>query len=166
MQMEIAMNRRQLCPRCYQHHRHSRHYQRCLHLLHYLRFVHACFVATYYRRPHHRLHHHHHRHHRRRLRQQPRHHRHLRHRRPRYQAFVIIHLKESTESGKASVQPRIDNLLKVEESTRTRQLKCKKELIATILDAVIFQRAGTRPYATALIVPPHQVQTLHSRLCY
>ena len=88
------------------------------------------------------------------------------HRRPRYQAFVIIHLNESTESGKASVQPRIEILLKVEESTRTRPLKCnKKELIATILDVVVFQRVGTRPYATALIVPPHQIQTLHSRLC-
>ena len=86
--------------------------------------------------------------------------------RPRYQAFVIIHLKERTESGKVSVRPRIDNLLKVEESTRTRPLKCKNELIATILDVVVFQQAGTRPYATALIVPPHQVQTLHSRLCY
>ena len=63
------------------------------------------------------------------------------HRRPRYQAFVIIHLKESTESGKASVQPRIDIPLKVEESTR--MLRFKKELIATILDAVVFQRAGT-----------------------
>ena len=86
--------------------------------------------------------------------------------RPRYQAFVIIHLEESTESGKASVRPRIDNLLKVEESTRTRPLKYKNEKIAFILDAVVFQQAGTRPYATALIVPPHQVQTLHSRLCY
>ena len=63
------------------------------------------------------------------------------HRRPRYQAFVIIHLKESTESGKASVQPRIDIPLTVEESTR--MLRFKKELIATILDAVVFQRAGT-----------------------
>ena len=63
------------------------------------------------------------------------------HRRPRYQAFVIIHLKESTESRKASVQPRIDIPLKVEESTR--MLRFKKELIATILDAVVFQRAGT-----------------------
>ena len=78
-------------------------------------------------------------------RRQPHLHHHLHHRHPRYQAFVIIHLKESTESGKASVQPRIDNLLKVEESTRTRPLKCKKELIATILDAVLFQRAGARP---------------------
>ena len=86
--------------------------------------------------------------------------------RPRYQPFVIIHLEESTESGKASVRPRIDNLLKVEESTRTRPLKYKNEKIAFILDAVVFQQAGTRPYATALIVPPHQVQTLHSRLCY
>ena len=96
-----------------------------------------------------------------------RHLRHLRHRRPRYQAFVVIHLNESTGSGKASVQPRIEILvLKVEESTRTRPLKCnKKELIATILDVVVFQRVGTRPYATALIVPPHQIQTLHSRLC-
>ena len=75
-------------------------------------------------------------------RRQLRLHHHLRHRRPRYQAFVIIHLKESTESGKASVQPRIDNLLKVEESTR--MLRFKKQLIATrILDAVVFQRAGT-----------------------
>ena len=74
-------------------------------------------------------------------RRQPRLHRHLRYRRPRYQAFVIIHLKESTESGKASVQPRIDIPLKVEESTR--MLRFKKELIATILDAVVFQRAGT-----------------------
>ena len=71
-------------------------------------------------------------------RRQPRHHR---HRRPGYQAFVIIHLEESTESGKASVQPRIDIPLKVEESTR--MLRFKKELIATILDAVVFQRAGT-----------------------
>jgi len=63
------------------------------------------------------------------------------HRRPRYQAFVIIHLKEQTESGKASVQPRIDIPLTVEESTR--MLRFKKELIATILDAVVFQRAGT-----------------------
>lgn len=63
------------------------------------------------------------------------------HRRPRYQAFVIIHLKESTESRKASVQPRIDIPLTVEESTR--MLRFKKELIATILDAVVFQRAGT-----------------------
>ena len=94
-------------------------------------------------------------------RRQPRLHRHLRHRRPRYQVFVIIHLEESTESGKASVQPRIDNLLKVEESTR--MLRFKNGKITFILDAVIFQRAGTRPYATALIVPPHQVQTLHSR---
>ena len=74
-------------------------------------------------------------------RQQLRLHRHLRHRRPRYQAFIIIHLEESTESGKASVQPRIEILLKVEESTR--MLRFKKELIATILDAVVFQRAGT-----------------------
>ena len=74
-------------------------------------------------------------------RRQPRLHHHLRHRRPRYQAFVIIHLEESTESGKASVQPRIDIPLKVEESTR--MLRFKKELIATILDAVVFQRAGT-----------------------
>ena len=86
--------------------------------------------------------------------------------RPRYQPLIIIHLEESTESGKASVWPRIDNLLKIEESTRTRRLKCKNEKIAFILDAVVFQQAGTRPYATALIVPPHQVQTLHSRLCY
>ena len=64
-------------------------------------------------------------------------HRHLRHRRSRYQAFIIIHLKESTESGKASVQPCIDIPLKVEESTR--MLRFKKELIATILDAVVFQ---------------------------
>ena len=42
-------------------------------------------------------------------------------------------------------------------------LRFKKELIAaTILDAVVIQRAGTRPYATVLIVPPHQIQTLHS----
>ena len=34
-----------------------------------------------------------------------RHLRHLRHCRPRYQAFVVIHLNESPESGKASVQP-------------------------------------------------------------
>ena len=69
-------------------------------------------------------------------------HRHLRHRRPRYQAFIIIHLvKESTDSRKVIVQPRIDILLKVEESTR--MLRFKKELIATILDAVVFQRAGT-----------------------
>ena len=66
-----------------------------------------------------------------------------RHRRPRYQTFVIIHLKESTESGKVSVQPRIDILLKVEECTR--MLRSKKELITTILDAVLFQRAGARP---------------------
>ena len=92
-------------------------------------------------------------------RRQPRHHR---HRRPGYQAFVIIHLEESTESGKASVHPRIDNLLKVEESTQ--MLRFKNGKIAFILVAVVFpQRAGTRPYATALIVPPHQVQTLHSR---
>ena len=96
-------------------------------------------------------------------RRQPRLHHHLRHRRPRYQAFVIIHLEESTESGKASVHPRIDNLLKVEESTQ--MLRFKNGKIAFILVAVVFpQRAGTRPYATALIVPPHQVQTLHSRL--
>ena len=69
-------------------------------------------------------------------------HRHLRHRRPHYQAFIIIHQKESTESGKASVQPRIDIPLTVEESTR--MLRFKKELlIATIFDAVVFQRAGT-----------------------
>jgi len=47
----------------------------------------------------------------------------------RYQAFVIIHLKESTESRKASVQPHIDIPLTVEESTR--MLRFKKELIAT-----------------------------------
>ena len=95
-------------------------------------------------------------------RRQLRLHCHLRHRRPssvvrrpRYQAL------ESTESGKVSVQPRIDIPLTVEESTR--MLRFKKELIATILDAVVFQRAGTLPYATALIIPPHQIQTLHSR---
>ena len=98
MQMEIAMNpRRQPRPRCYQHHRHSRHCQkRRQHLLHYLRFLHACFVATYYRCPRHRLRRLHH-HHRRLRRHRPC---------PHYQVFVIIHLKESTESGKASVQPR------------------------------------------------------------
>ena len=42
-------------------------------------------------------------------------------------------------------------------------LSFKKELIATILDAVVFQhKAGTWPYATVFIVPPHQIQTLHS----
>ena len=63
------------------------------------------------------------------------------HRRPCYQAFVIVHQKESIESGKASVQPRIDIPLIVEESTW--MLRFKKELIATISDAVIFQRVGT-----------------------
>ena len=54
---------------------------------------------------------------------------------------LVYQALESTESGKASVQPRIDIPLTVEESTR--MLRFKKELIATILDAVVFQRAGT-----------------------
>ena len=88
-------------------------------------------------------------------------HRQLRlHRRHCYQAFIIIHLKGSTDSRKASVQPRRDIPLTVEESTW--MLRFKKESIATILDAVIFQQAGTWPYATALIIPPHQIQILHS----
>ena len=65
------------------------------------------------------------------------------HRCPCYQAFAIFHLKESTESGKVSVQPGIAIPLIVEESTQV--LKFKKELIATILDVVVFQqqRVGT-----------------------
>ena len=47
------------------------------------------------------------------------------HRCPRCQAFVIIHLKESIESGKVSVQPCIDIPLTVEESTWMLRFKKK-----------------------------------------
>ena len=66
-----------------------------------------------------------------------RHLRHLRHRRPRYQAFVVIHRQESTESGKVSVQHHKDIQERVEEYTCTRLLKCKNRWITTILDGVV-----------------------------
>ena len=77
-------------------------------------------------------------------RRQLRLHRHLRHRRPSSSLSSLRHhVSEAiNRKRKGDVQPRIYIPLTVEESTR--MLSFKKELIATILDAVVFQqRAGT-----------------------